>query len=120
MICKHDAVHEVCRFSDGSVTETISNNDGDISIFHWTKAQAIKLGHRLDVQPSYAEQRAAKIHKYMQQGMTLTEADKKVHDEIVEKEDPGVTKARADLCKQGILKGERCKEVPQTDAQAKH
>jgi len=85
------------------VTETITG-DQETSVFHWTKEQAAKLGHRLDVQPSYEEQRAAKVHKYMKQGMTSDEANRKVHDEMVNKEAPGVTKARADLCKQGILK----------------
>lgn len=121
MICKHDDAHEVCRFSDGGVTETITTNEGT-SVFHWTKEQAAKLGHKLDVHPTltYEQQRAAKVQKYMKQGMTFDEANKKVHDEVVEKEDPAVTKARFDLCHQGILKGDRCKDVPPTDAQGKH
>ena len=32
-----------------------------------------------------------------------------------EEEDPGVRKARIELCQQGILKGDRCMDVPPAD-----
>jgi hypothetical protein len=108
MICKHDAIHEVCRFSDSHVVETICTESG-CSVFHWTKAQAAKLGNRLAVHKSYDEERADKVSEYMRQGYTFGEAQKKVHDDVMSQPDPGVEKARAELCKKGILPPERCK-----------
>jgi hypothetical protein len=109
MVCKKDVYHEVCRFSNGSAVETICHSDGACSIFHWTKAQAVKRAEQLRVQPSYDEIRSEKVAAYMLKGMTVGEAEQKVHEEELAKTDPGVEKARIELCHKGILKGDRCK-----------
>jgi len=109
VVCKEDARHEVCRFSNGNVTESICTAHG-CSIFHWTRAEAVKRASQLRVQPSYEEARNAKVQAYMQKGLTLGEAEQRVHNDVMSQPDPGVEKARVELCKQGILEGIRCKK----------
>ena len=53
--------------------------------------------------------RARRMNHYLKQGLTFDEADRRTRADILDKPDPGIEKARKELCEQGILKGDRCK-----------
>jgi hypothetical protein len=87
--------HQVCEFDNGDVIETVTVGS-KVSVFHYNKTDRAM---------------AKPFADHLKQGMTVNDAYEAAKADAmrdVMKEDLGVLKARIGLCRDGVLKGDRC------------